>query len=249
MSANASIVAVYTDSSGPTLLTVLVIALGSPLFRFETAMDGGTAETLKFGFCAFTVATIPEICGQDMEVPDSRIADPGKPPNFSAIILSSGSTNMSITATPPAFFTSFILSSKYEIGSRVSHRIIFPFVFSGSNDRGKQSLKPYLLLRCVEYLDDCVVAQDDLRLEIAVHGGGGDGENPGSFVDDSTAAWPRVSGGADNDDASLDGMERADGDNIGGEIGFASTTWAQRQRQHVHAILNPVVEGFQDRRS
>nr|GMD19006.1 hypothetical protein Iba_chr07eCG4640 [Ipomoea batatas] len=177
MPASASIVEVYTDSSGPTLLTVLVIALGSPLFRFETAMDGGTAEALKFGFCAFTVATIPEICGQDMEVPDSR------------------------------------------------------------------------LLRCVEYLDDCVVAQDDLRLEIAVHGGGGDGENPGSFVDDSTAAWSRVSGGADNDDASLDGMEGADGDNIGGEIGFESTTWAQRQRQHVHAILNPVVEGFQDRRS
>nr|GMC56010.1 hypothetical protein Iba_chr01fCG3080 [Ipomoea batatas] len=174
----ASIVAVYTDSSGPTLVTVLVTVLGSPSLSLEMAIDGYVpvvitadliAEALKFGLCALTAATIPDVWGAAMEVPE-------------------------LVRNWGGFFPGIAMSSIGDHAARMSTPVLS------------------------DYLDDCFVAQDDLRLEIAVDGGGGDGENPGSFVVDTTAFGAIVTGDGDNNDASLHRMKRAESNSVGAEI-------------------------------
>nr|GMC52169.1 aspartic proteinase CDR1-like [Ipomoea batatas] len=51
-----------------------VVDAGDGVFcQLLGALEALGDKTLKFGFCAFTVATIPDVCGQAIDVPESRL--------------------------------------------------------------------------------------------------------------------------------------------------------------------------------
>ena len=63
------------------------------------------------------------------------------------------------------------------------------------------------------HLDPGVVEDGEGR-ELPVDGAGGDGEDPRRDVGDGAEVRAVVAGGADDSDAGLDGVERADGETM-----------------------------------
>jgi hypothetical protein len=99
------------------------------------------------------------------------------------------------------------------------------------------------------YLDGAVIStEQDVGLEVAVDGGGGDGEYPGRRVDDGGGARAGVPRGAHDRDPLGDGVEGADGDGVRGEVRAEVGRRAQRDGDDVDAVGDGVVEAGEDGR-
>lgn len=87
------------------------------------------------------------------------------------------------------------------------------------------------------------MVEDDVRGELAVHGAGAGGEEPRRNIGDSAKARTRVASGADDRDATSDGMEGSDGDAVFEVVGRVTT---KGERQDVHAVVDGSIERRQD---
>ncbi|BAS71575.1 Os01g0278975 [Oryza sativa Japonica Group] len=103
--------------------------------------------------------------------------------------------------------------------------------------------------RWYDYLDEGAVAEDDGGVEGAVDAGGGDGEDPGGGVDDGVGVGAVVAAGADDEDAPLVGVEGAERDGVGEEVGLEGGAHADGDGHHVHAVAHSVVDGLEHGRA
>ena len=89
-------------------------------------------------------------------------------------------------------------------------------------------------------------AEGDISREVPVHGARADRKYPWCHVGDRARLRAGVAGGADDDDALLDGVERADGDRVRQVVVRRP---ADGEREHVHAVFHRRDHGREDVRA